>query len=41
MISFTTKLDLICVKSGIKYVFSHNYTIIKVDHTIFCQEKKH
>ena len=31
MMPFTTKLDLICVKSGIKYVFFHNYAIIKVD----------
>ena len=31
VISFTTELDLIRVKSDIKYVVSHNYEKIKVD----------
>ena len=31
VISFTTELDLIRVKSDIKYVVSHSYAKIKVD----------
>ena len=40
MISFTIGLDIIEVKSGIKYVISHNYAKIKVDSYYFLPLEK-
>ena len=40
MISFTIRLDIIEVKSGIKYVISHNYAKIKVDSYYFLPLEK-